>query len=252
MEVKCRNKVFDIFSEVDALSLGIRYTGDWRGAKKGSWILTADKKVLQVLGVRKLNAKTKKPIYAIRTGYGETPTYKHNIYGAKCKDYHKDVYLKGKLTRKVSSTALQTAFLNYLVEYCEPDQKGMWLASDLIQAYMMTYQDNNPNQALQRALWILKKDTSKEFMSMAMKDKLETVGVDDEYVAEKLKDFIEDKNAPHSVRLQALGKASELLGHNKVTKKEDSSEQVMILGDNEKKLLNKDKKDFAQSLKVKN
>ena len=237
MQIQCRNKIFDIYTVAETEEKNLTYTTDWRNAKKSDWILTADKKVLQVLGRTKLNAKTKKPIYAIRTGFGKTPTYKHNIYASKCPDYHWDTFLKGKMTRTVKPTILQETFLHYLVENCTPDKKGMWIASDLIQAYMAVYQDNNPNNALKRALWILRKDTSKEYISMAMKDKLIEKGLDDEYVADKLKGFIEDKSAPHAVRLNALNKASDLLGHNKKIKSEETKDTIVMLTDEDKKAL---------------
>ena len=248
MRIQCRNRQFDVYEHTQAEEQGIQIVPDWRQASKGDWIETADKKILQVLGRTKLNTKTKKPIFAIRTGFGKTPTYKHNIYAAKCPDYQWDVFLKGKLSRAVKTTVLQQAFLEYLVENCQPDMKGMWIASDLIQAYMAVYQDNNPTNSLRRALWILKKDSAKEFMSMKMKDKLIEKGLDDDYVADKLKGFIEDKAAPHSVRLQALNKASDLLGHNNKVKKEQVQETVMILSDDDKKELKKEQ-GFANQLK---
>ena len=237
MHIQCRNKIFEIYTVDQAKEQRIDYTTDWRSAKKGDWILTADKKVLEVIGRTKLNTKTKKPVYAVRTGFGKTPTYKHNIYAQKCPDYHWDTWLKGKMTRTVKPTVLQKTFLEYLVENCELDKKGMWIVSDLIQAYMAVYQDNNPSSSLKRAMWILRKDTSKEYISMAMKDKLVEKGLDDDYVADKLKDFIENKNAPHSVRLQALNKASDLLGHNKKIKSEDTKDTVIMLSDADKKQL---------------
>jgi len=249
MRIRCRNRKFDIYEKAAAESKGIEIVPNWRQAAKDDWILTADGKVLQVLGRTKLNAKTKKPIFAIRTGFGKTPTYKHNIYAAKCPDYQWDVFLKGKLSRAVKTTVLQQAFLEYLVETCQPDKRGMWIASDLIQAYMAVYQDNNPTNSLRRALWILKKDSAKEYMSMAMKDKLIEKGLDDDYVADKLKGFIEDKGAPHSVRLQALNKASDLLGHSLKVKKEQFQETVIMLSDDDKKELKKEQGNFANQLK---
>ena len=215
MQIRCRNRTFDIYEKAAAESKGIETVPNWRLAAKDDWILTADLKVLQVLGRTKLNTKTKKPIFAIRTGFGKTPTYKHNIYAAKCPDYQWDVFLKGKLTRAVKTTVLQQAFLEYLVETCQ----------------------------------ILKKDSAKEFMSMKMKDKLIEKGLDDDYVVDKLKGFIEDKGAPHSVRLQALNKASDLLGHNIKVKKEQVQETVMILSDEDKKKLREEPNSFANQLK---
>jgi hypothetical protein len=87
VEVKCRNIVFDVFTKEEATTLGIKYKKDWRNADKGDWILTSDNKVLQVLKKRQENKKDrKKPVVYIRTGYGEVPTYKSNIYAYKYND----------------------------------------------------------------------------------------------------------------------------------------------------------------------
>ena len=65
MEVQCRNRVFDVFESSEADDLGIKYSADWRNASKGDWVLTADEKVLQVLGRRKYDTGRKKEIYLI-------------------------------------------------------------------------------------------------------------------------------------------------------------------------------------------
>lgn len=91
----------------------------------------------------------------------------------------------------------------------------MWKIPDIIDAYMSVYCDNNPSSSLRRAMAILRKDTVKEVMSSLMKDRLENIGVDDDYVASKYKNFIEDIDAPASTRLQALNRVSDILGHVK-------------------------------------
>ena len=60
MEVKCRNKVFDVYDVDECSDLSIEYQEDWRNAEKGDWILTSDDKVLQVLNRRVENKKTHK------------------------------------------------------------------------------------------------------------------------------------------------------------------------------------------------
>ena len=174
MEVQCRNKVFDVFEISEADNLGIEYSADWRNASKGDWVLTADEKVLQVLGRRDYKKDRKKKIYLIRTGYGETPTYKSQIYSRKQPDYEWDTRYK--------------------------------------------------------------KDTVKTAMSKIMKERLESVGIDDEYVAKRYKKFIEDNDAPASTRLQALNRVSDIMGH--IEKKESNTEHTLVmLSDGDKKLL---------------
>ena len=244
MKDSCRNRIFDIHDQRDADEQGIKYLVDWRSANKGDWILTDDGKVIEVLGRRNHSSKAKKPIYLIRTGYGETPTYRKKIFAQKAWDYDRDKHDRS-IKFKVKPTVLQTAFIGCLIENFALGQNGMWKPSELIEAYMHTYQDNNPSQALQRALWILKKDTVKEKLSLLLKDKLEQVGINDEYVAKKLKSFIEDIDAPHSVRLTALGKASDLLGHNAKTQ-EHRSDTVFILSEADRIKLDVERKQILK------
>lgn len=236
MEVQCRNKVFDVFEISEADNLGIEYSADWRNASKGDWVLTADEKVLQVLGRRDYKKDRKKKIYLIRTGYGETPTYKSQLYSRKRPDYEWDTRYKKGLTRNVKPTALQSAFIHQLTENFEPDDRGMWSVPDILDAYMSVYCDNNPSSSLRRAMAILRKDTVKTAMSKIMKERLESVGIDDEYVARKYKKFIEDNEAPASTRLQALNRVSDIMGH--IEKKESSTEHTLVmLSEGDKKLL---------------
>tara|TARA_R110002111_G_scaffold240236_1_gene301920 strand:- start:605 stop:1372 length:768 start_codon:yes stop_codon:yes gene_type:complete len=243
VQVKCRNKVFEVYDISQAEEKSLQYTDKWRDASKDDWIVTADNKVLQVIGRRDYKKDRKKKVYLIRTGYGETPTYKPQIYARKQPDYEWDNRYKKNLVRNVKPTALQSAFIQQLVDFFEPDDRGMWKIPDIIDAYMSVYNDNNPSSSLRRAMAILRKDTVKEVMSSLMKDRLERIGVDDDYVAIQYKNFIEDIDAPASTRLQALNRVSDILGH--VEKKENKTEQtVFMLSDGDKKLLAQHKKEI--------
>ena len=242
MKVKCRNRSFDVFKRSEADATGMIYSADWRNASEGDWVLTADDMVLRVLGKRVCyQGKNKKTSYLIRTGYGETPTYKPQMYARKIADYEWDIRYKKSLVRNVKPTALQSAFIQQLVDNFEPGVNGMWDIPDLIDAYMSVYCDNNPSNALRRALAILRKESVKHVMSEVMKDRFENIGVDDDYVANKYKDFIEDNTSPATTRLQALNRVSDILGH--VKKEDRSTEQtVFMLTDGDKKLLAEHKK----------
>ena len=245
MQVQCRNRIFEVYKISEADDLGIKYRKDWRNASKNDWILTADEKVLQVLGRRKYDTEKKKEVYLIRTGYGEIATYKPQVYSRKQPDYEWDIRYKKNLLRNVKPTALQSAFIEQLMDNCEPDERGVWKIPDIIDAYMSVYCDNNPSISLRRAMAILRKDSVKEVMAGKMKERLESVGIDDEYVAKKYKNFIEDRDAPASTRLQALNRVSEIMGH--VEKKESITEQtVLMLSDGDKKLLAQHKRQLPE------
>ena len=48
----CRNKVFEVYEVSQAEEKGLKFSKDWRNASKNDWILTADGKVIQVIGRR--------------------------------------------------------------------------------------------------------------------------------------------------------------------------------------------------------
>ena len=238
MEVKCRNKVFDVFDKEECPVLNLHYREDWRNAKKGDWILTSDDKVLQVLNRRKTNKKShKKPIIYIRTGYGEVPTYKSSIYAREYKDWHWENGHRYELVKDIKPTLKQSMFIDKLIELGDIDAKGMWSYESIVTSYQSIYRDNNPTTSLQRGLHILKKKKVKEHMSKLMKDKFEDIGVTDEYVAVKYKTFIEDDDISASVRLNALNKVSELKGHTDKETQQIEAKSIFALSDNDKKML---------------
>ena len=57
MQVKCRNKVFEVYEVSEAEENGLQFTKDWRNASKNDWIVTADNKVIQVIGRRDYKKK---------------------------------------------------------------------------------------------------------------------------------------------------------------------------------------------------
>ena len=238
MQVKCRNQIFDVFDKKEAESLNIIFTSDWRNAEKGDWILTSDDKVVKVLNKRTTIKKShKKPITFIRIGYGEVPTYKSGIYSREYKDWHWENGHRYELTKDIKPTLKQSMFVDKLVELGDIDKEGMWSYESIVSAYQNVYKDNNPNTSLQRGLHILRKKRVKEHMSKLMKDKFDDIGVTDEYVAVKYKNFIEDDDISAGVRLNALNKVSELKGHTIKETQQIEGTSVYALSDADKKVL---------------
>lgn len=238
MEINFRNKVFDVFDKDECPLLGLKYTEDWRNANRGDWILTSDEKVLQVLNRRETKKKShKKPITFIRIGYGEVPTYKSAIYAREYSDWHWDNGHRYDLIKDVKPTLKQSMFIDELIRLGDIDKKGMWSYESIVSSYQTVYKDNNPTSSLQRGLHILKKKRVKEHMSKLMKDKFDDIGVTDEYVADKYKNFIEDKKISAGVRLNALNKVSELKGHTEKERQQIEGTSIYALSDSDKKVL---------------
>ena len=238
MEVKCRNRVFDVYDKDECSALDIIYREDWRNADKDDWILTSDNKVLKVLNRRVENKKShKKPIIYIRTGYGEVPTYKPSIFARKCKDWHWDNGHRYDLLKDIKPTLKQSMFVDRLIDIADIGDDGMWSYKSVVQAYQRVYKDNNPTTSLQRGLHILRKKSVKEHMSKLMKDRLDDIGADDDYVAVKYKEFIEDKKVSAGVRLNALNKVTELRGHFNKEVQQIEGQTIYALSDTDKRVL---------------
>ncbi len=237
MEVKCRNRTFQVYTLEEAKELGITPVDNWRKAQVDDWIQTFDEKVIKVIGRRTENKKGRKPLDIIRIGYGEVPCYKKHVYAFKYPDYNYDNMHEYNLVRDLKPTALQSEFVRKLIKHGEFDEQGDFTKESVIETYQTVYQENNPNTSLKRARTILTKKSVRRMMSELMKDRLESVGLDDDYIANEYKEFIENKKIPPNVRLNALNRVSALRGHD--DKKVESLEgSTMIqLEDGDKKLL---------------
>tara|TARA_R110000824_G_scaffold218869_4_gene405582 strand:- start:11740 stop:12549 length:810 start_codon:yes stop_codon:yes gene_type:complete len=249
MKIECRGKKFDIYTKEEASELGITPVDNWRNAEVGDWIQTQDGKILQVIGRRTENPKKVKKSYIfIRTGYGECGVHKKHVYAKEQPNYYRDKYYFGKdLIKNVRPTAKQRTFVDALFLNGRTDKLGMWDCESIILAYQSIYKDNNPEQALRRGMGILKRKHIREYIAMNMRDKLSAMGMDDDYVANKYKDMIEDIEIPAATKLNALNRVSDMLGHLAKEKKEEQIEGIFALSDGDVKKLSSVRKTIAET-----
>jgi hypothetical protein len=230
MKVECRGKKFHVYTEKEAKKLNITPVKNWRTAKKGDWIKTQDGKVIEVIGKREEKpSNTKKSYIFIRTGYGECGVHKKHVYAQEQPNYYRDKYYFGKDLVKNSK------------------ELGMWDAESIILAYQSIYKDNNPEQALRRGMGILKRKHIREYIAMNMREKLSAIGMDDDYVANKYRDMIENAEIPAATKLNALNRVSDMLGHLTKEKKEEQIEGVFALSDGDIKKLSSVRKTIAET-----
>ena len=224
MEMTCRGKRFLVYTVAEAMKKGINALFDWRKAEKGDWVVTGDGKVMEIIGRRKKHPKTnKKPFYLLRSGFGEHPTYKKNIYASKQIDYDDRSYHGKKLLTNVKPTALQNAFVDKLCMNHEVDRNGQFSSEDIISAYMGTFMENNPTQALRRGMNLIKREYVRERISMNLRDKFIEQGMDDEWIVSQYKELI-DETSQANTKLNAINK-------------ETSSQSIIMISDGDKKLL---------------
>ena len=88
-----------------------------------------------------------------------------------------------------------------------------------------------------RARAILKKKSVRKLMGELMKDKFDNIGVDDNYIADTYKEFIENKKMPANVRLNALNRVSTLRGHDDKRIEQLEGSTIIAMSDGDKKLL---------------
>tara|TARA_R100001198_G_scaffold96284_1_gene85356 strand:+ start:28 stop:948 length:921 start_codon:yes stop_codon:yes gene_type:complete len=246
MLIKCRNKEFHIYSVQEAKDNNIEYRDDWRYADKGDWVLTNDNMVIQVISRRKTQLKDrKKPIHYIRTGFGETPTYKSTLYAKKYPDPRNDKGFYYEVEKDVKPTILQKRFIDILSTKGEMEDNGMWTNESVVNAYQSVYRDNNPTNSLKRGNIILKKKRIQEHMSELMKDKLESIGLDDDYVATNLKKFVENEKITPNVRLSALNRVSTLLGHDEKKVEQLEGTTTIAISEGDKKILAEFRKNLS-------
>ena len=237
MEVKCRNRIFQVYTLKEAKELDIKPIENWRDAIKDDWITTFDDKVLQVISRRTKKEKGRKSVDIIRIGYGEVPCYKKHVYAFKYPDNNYDSMHRYSLIRDLKPTALQNEFVSKLAKHGKLDKQGDFTKESVVETYQTVYSDNNPNTSLNRARMILSKKSSRRMMSELMKDRLGAIGVDDDYVANEYKEFLENKKLPPNVRLNALNRVSELRGHDDKRVESLEGSTMIQLEDGDKKLL---------------
>ncbi len=82
---------------------------------------------------------------------------------------------------------------------------------------------------------------------MNMREKLSAIGMDDDYVANKYRDMIENAEIPAATKLNALNRVSDMLGHLTKEKKEEQIEGVFALSDGDIKKLSSVRKTIAET-----
>ena len=243
MIVKCRGKKFKAYTDVEAKEAGIVPIPDWRKAKQGDWIRTWDEKIIQVLSRRtEKHASSIKEYNYIRTGFGEHGTHKNNIYAVKQASSHDRQYSGSALLRDVRPSAMQKTFVDNLLQFGDIDGSGMWDAESVILAYQKVYRDNNAEQSLRRGISILKRSRIKEYISMNMRDKLIENSLDDDWIIEQYKGIINSERTPANVKLNAVNRVSDMLGHHSKNREEQTEEQIFALSDGEMKQLSSHRK----------
>ena len=243
MLVTCKGKEFEQYEldEIDAL--GIKAIENWRDAKIGDWIRTYDSKVIKVIGRReKKLAGKRKSFSLIRTGYGETPTYRKKIYALRQKDWSGEENLTKSYVKDVPATQLQKQFADYISKNGELDKNGKFNTESIIDAYMYAFSDNNPSQALKRGLRILRKKHIVDRINMNIRETLIEHGMDDDWVASQYKDLVSSSTG--IAKLNALNRVSDMLGHSK-KEKQEKTQNIIMISDGDKKLLAEARKELS-------
>lgn len=242
----CVGVKFYIYDMEEADKMGISYrSNDWRKAEVGEYILTTDKKVIEVIGRTHEKPKhARKGTDFLITHFGRHPVSKNCIFASAVQD-------KKKQRVDVRQTVRQKIFADYLIKYGSVNEKGMWDAESIIQAYQSVYADNNSTNSLKRGLSILHKQHIQTHIAIKMniRPRLIEKKIDDDYIIQGYKDLVEGSDVPHATKLNTLNRLSTLLGHD-AKEKSESTEQVVMISDGELKKLAGYRKKIAETTGV--
>lgn len=197
-----REKFPNLIDREEAEKRGIKIREDWRNAKKGDFICTADDIVLEVLKTsEKKHYNHQKPTKHVHTEVGRFPVTIRRVY-VKRIPLNDDGNLLG-------SYHLKTVFVQEMIERGEIGKNGDFTPQSIIDNYMTIYMDNNEVNALIRGRKILKSKKVREYMSKNMKEALKSKDWDIDKIASEYIKLYTTVKVPAAVKKQILDKMSE-------------------------------------------
>lgn len=232
MKVELRHRVFDVYTEKEAAEAGIVPVENWRAAQEGDWIKSIDKKIFQVFRtIYKKPSGNRKGVTILRTGYGDIAVTRSCFYA---REYRLDSESRTRRPiNDVKVAGLQRAFLNHLISNGDTVVIGgrvEFTTDSIINSYMAVYSENNKTAALKRATFILNKKSCKLMLAKLMKDELRAVGIDKVFLAEKLKEMLENKEGKYTgtIEMAAWKEAAEI---HKEKKFERHEKEIVYIQD---------------------
>jgi len=190
--------LYDSIEEFKALNPGTVVQESWKTADEGSWVLTDDNQVCRIL--RKLDFKRRnsdKTLEYIRTLLGTVvispkATLKgkpvRNIYS-----FSKDKYADAVRRDRKEPTKGEIIFAKYVSTGLSPEK-----------AYMRAFKTNNEQYAKNISSKLIKSERIQKLVTEEMKEALDKVGVDPQYLLEKSKYIIDKEEARDSDKLRAI------------------------------------------------
>lgn len=216
---KIRNKIHCVYDNKKEFKTdhpnGILHS-EWRDAKEGDWVLSDDKKVVQLLKVSdKLNHPKDSKNYKQSKGYVRT------IVGTfiNAKKTYMDTDFKKHPNRYTFSTKIKNT--NQRVKErtnCTNREKifatSVAVGKDAVGAYMKAFSEANRGTARKKAVVLLKQRRVMSEIEKTSKEVAKELGIDHTYILGSLKqlaDTSEDQNVSLQ-SLKELGKAIGTLG----------------------------------------
>ena len=190
--------LYDNIEEFRTLNPDSEVQDSWKTADEGSWVITDDNQVCKIL--RKLDFKRRnsnKTIEYIRTLLGTvaiTPnaTLKgkpvRNIYS-----FSKNKWADAVRRDRKEPTKGEIIFAKYVSNGLPPEE-----------AYMKAFRTNNKQYAKNISSKLIKSERIQKLVTEEMREILEKVGVEPEYLLQKSKDIIDKDKARDSDKLRAI------------------------------------------------
>jgi len=190
---------------------------EWRDAKEGDWVLSDDKRIVQLL---KVSTELKHPNDS--KNYKQSKGYVRTIVGTfiNAKKTYMDTDFEKHPNRYTFSTKIKNT--NKRVKErtkCTNREKifatSVAVGKDAVSAYMKAFTEANRNKARKKAVILLKQERVMSEIEKTSKEIAKELGIDHAYILGSLKqlaDTSEDQNIALQ-SLKELGKAIGTLGN---------------------------------------
>ena len=190
--------LYDSIKEFKVLNPDSVVHEDWKTAEEGDWVLTDDKQVCRIL--RKLEFKPRSGVKNkeyVRTLLGtKVVSPKATLKGKPVRNiysFSKDKYADAIRRDRKEPTKGEIVFAKYVSTGLPPEK-----------AYMKAFKTNNEQYAKNISSKLIKSERIQKLVTEEMKEVLDKVGVDPQYLLEKSKDIIDKEKARDSDKLRAI------------------------------------------------
>jgi hypothetical protein len=186
-----------VYSVEEADELGVPYLPDWRDFERaGQWILTDDQNVVEVLATGKMRTGTP----WLRTATGSFLHSSGTILDTKPRD------------SRYTFNGLKVA--NQPFRITERQRQWIMLFArglDPVKSYLRIFRGSSHEHAERRVFDLLKRPEVKAIVRKEVENTCRTLGIDEEFVLSKMKNWVDNDDMSDNVRFKCLNTLAEII-----------------------------------------